>query len=190
MALELRIDIQANKDSITFFEQTCKYNNPDNLTGWGVPNPIIADALSATLNITQPNSDSVTDVIDLSLYYPSQDGLGYKIFQTSLDDLGGNGVIQDGVWTFNYVVVINLGEGNTETYETTCRFLLDANSQCCISERVTRLNVKSCDNAYDDQTFYMIMIYEAAKAAMCSGEYDRAQDLMDEVNRLCDCCCS
>lgn len=188
MALELRIDAQANSSSITFFETTCAYDAVTNDTGWGAPNPETADAVSAVLDITQPNNTSVTDTIDLFTYYPSDTGLGYKIFQTALTDPNNTGKIQDGVWTLTYTVGVTEGETVVE-YDTTCKFLFTANSDCCIAKRVSQLNTTPCDTAYDEETYYLIMILKAAKAAFCNQEYDRAQKLMDELVRKCDCCC-
>lgn len=189
MALELRIDAQANSTSFTFFELTCAYDAVTNDTGWGAPNPLTTDATAATLYITQPKNDTPTDTIDLSTYYPSDSGLGFKIFESTLTDFTGKGKIQDGVWNLEYEVLVDEGGEDPVTYTTSCKFLFDANIKCCLAKRVSQISVTKCDTAFDEETFYLIMIHKAAWAAFCNQEYDRAQTLMDELIRRCGCCC-
>lgn len=189
MALELRIDVQANSSSITFFETTCAYDAVTNDTGWGVPNPETTDATSATLYITQPNNNTPTDTINLfPEQFPSDSGLGYKILQSSLIDPNNTGKIQDGVWSFEYEVFVTEGEDSVE-YDTTCKFLFTHNAECCIAKRVSQISPDNSNNSYDDETFYLRMILESAEAAFCNQEFDRAQKLMDELTRKCGCCC-
>ena len=189
MALELRIDAQANSTSLTFFELTCKYDVTTNDTGWGTPNPETSDAISAILYLTQPGNTTPTDTIDLFTNgFPSDAGLGYKIAQTSLIDPNNLGRIQDGIWEIEYEVEVTEGE-TTVPYSTKCKFLFDHGIKCCLAKRVSQINPKTCDSLYDEETTYLIMIHKAALAAFCNQEYARAEELISELLRKCDCCC-
>jgi len=188
MALELKINVTSNKDSFTFFETTCAYDAVTNDTGWGTPNPETTDATSATLYITQPGNTTVTDTIDLSTYFPVDDGTGIKYFQTQLEDFTGNGVIQDGIWTFEYEVFVTEGEESVE-YTTTCKFLFDANIRCCLSKRASRIDITSCNSAYDEETYHLKMLHESAVAAFCKQEYEKAERIIEYLKTKCDCCC-
>jgi len=190
MALELKINVTANKESFTFFETTCAYDAVTNDTGWGTPNPETADATSATLYITQPNNDSVTDTIDLSTYFPVSDGTGIRYFYTDLEDFTGKPTIQDGVWNFEYSVFVDEGGEDPVEYTASCKFLFDANIRCCLAKRAKRINVETCDSAFDEETFQLIMLHQQAKNAFCAQQYDKAETIMNYLIKQCNCCCA
>lgn len=189
MALELKINVTANSSRVTFCETTCSYDASTNPTGWGTPNPETADAVSATLYVTQPSSDVVTDTFDLSTYFPDSAGLCIAYEANEFQDTEGSTSIVDGIWTFEYEVVVTEGEEEVP-YTTTCKFLFDHGIRCCIAKRTARIDITSCDPKYIEETYALKMLHEQARNAFCAQQYDKAERIINYLKTVCDCCCS
>lgn len=186
MALELKINVTANSSRVTFCETTCSYDASTNPTGWGTPNPETADAVSATLYATQPGSEVVTDTFDLSTYFPDDTGLCIAYEATDFDGLTE---IPDGIWTFEYEVIVTEGEEQVP-YTTECKFLFDHGIRCCLAKRTARIDLNKCNPKEIEETYALKMLHEQARNAFCSQQYEKAERIINYLIAQCDCCCS
>jgi hypothetical protein len=116
MALQLKLKYEQSNDAtiLRLTDDTGSYR-VDNITGWGVPNPMTADVVNFSdtttgkyhlgLTITITTSDGVVTVypdIDLKSYFPDQllleSGMVFDILCSHL----GIGSLPDGIWNIKY----------------------------------------------------------------------------------------
>lgn len=141
-----KIGISENQKgtSINAYDLTSVYNNPLNLGGYGSPNPIVADATSAVLQIYQPNpttnlvTTTVFATVDLFPTFPTTNKL--TPFTITASSLGLDSFI-DGEWMFKYITVIN-----GETYPATILKMFIANVCCCSKVLTADTANCGCDN--------------------------------------------
>lgn len=120
MAVVLNFSPSDRPDRIVFNETTGAYDAVTNTTGWGAPNEVVGDAVSATLQFGVPGLTDLIE-IDVSDDLPTTNtSLNLSI---SAEDLGISH-ITSGVWKIIYTVVTG-----TTTYTTTKYWWFDAHAQ-------------------------------------------------------------
>lgn len=172
MALDLKIGILNNKDSIIITEDTGNYNAVTNVGGWGAPNPAYTNppVTAITLNIFYPGS-ATPNITALNLLSTS--------FFTTVDrayNLTSGVTVQDGVW--RYVVTYTI---SSVAYTVTKYALRDNDLKCQIG--TLALGDMDTNNFEEIKTMYDKMV----QAFLCE-EYVLAQELYEEISdMLTDC---
>ena len=120
MAVEVKFTIceESNCESINFRELTGAYNASTNTTGWGAPNEVVGDAVSATLVLKSPSGVTYSSIDMLALSYPTVDSFAQTEILASTVDSSLT-TFADGFWTITYSVTTG-----TTTYTQTKTFFL------------------------------------------------------------------
>ena len=177
MSLKLDFDIclkNACKD-LVFSETTGTYNVTYNLTGWGIPNVLLANTTTATLTMTSPSL--VATVINLFTHgFPTNNLItdGYTITSPV--------ALVDGQWLFTYTVIVG-----GVTYTTEINKMFTCNSECCVTKMLPAVII--CDTCEESESFknYNIawtMLESLKKAAEC-GDVTSFTSILKIVTKLC-----
>lgn len=105
---------------------------PLNLTGWGAPNPAIADVVTATLTITTKDT-AVPYVIDVFPTLPNTSDAPFTILPTMI---GYTTTIPDQILQIVYKVTGILPSGSPFTYSSGCLFLMGFALNCCVQNKL------------------------------------------------------
>jgi hypothetical protein len=180
--LNLNFEIcQANgcKDLI-FSETTGKYDATYNIGGYGTPNETTADAVTATLTIT--NASGLVTTIDLMPEgFPTDDIIadGYTITSST--------VLPDGMYTFVYNVTYD-NHGSIVTYSKSISKLFYCNSECCVNQMLSNLNL-TCDCCETDENikdYYKAWTFlQALKNAAQCGDVTTFNNILKIITKLC-----
>lgn len=179
MGLAPRINVEFGKTSLVVYDTTCKYDACANTTGHGAPNESISSAISATVEIAIPGITTPV-IIDVYPYLPNSNGVGFEIDYV---DLNINS-IPPGEWNVKYTINY---PGNI-SYTKGCWFLNTCPIDCCLAERVKKIDVK-CGGEYDAETFRLISLLNGAIQNHCSCDYEKAHKLALYVYNRCECGC-
>jgi len=179
MALGLRINAEFSKTGVIVYDTTCKYDSCANKTGYGAPNETAAAAISATVEITIPGVTTPV-VVTVSPYLPNENGVGFEIDYVDLNI----SEIPPGEWHFKYTV--NYAGG--VSYVKECWFLNTCPIDCCLAERVKKINV-TCGGECDAETFRLISLLKGAIQNHCSCDYGKAHNIATYVYEKCKCGC-
>lgn len=147
MALQLSFQIcQSNTcDALTFVETTGAYS-ATNLTGWGAPNVVLADATSAILTITLASGNIHTIDLLATTYFPTDDSsFEYTLTNSDFGYTDGS-KIDDQIIKFVYTVI-----ADGTTYTQTIRQGFYCQVQCCVYSMFKDLNV-TCDACSESKT--------------------------------------
>jgi len=182
MSLILNFEIcQANgcKDLI-FSETTGAYNATYNTGGYGAPNETTDDAVTATLTIT--NASGLVTTVDLMPEgFPTDDIIadGYTITSST--------VLPDGMYTFVYNVTYNY-HGSIVTYSKSISKLFYCNSECCVNQMLSNLNL-TCDCCETDENikvYYKAWTFlQALKNAAQCGDVTTFNNILKIITKLC-----
>jgi hypothetical protein len=192
MALEIDFDIctQTACTEIKFTETTGIYQALSNPTGYGAPNPLVGDFVTATLLIIDPDGEEYE--IDLGAEsYPKNDDDGYVIPAV---DIGSRTLIEDGYWQFVYTIV----DGAAESYSATKTLIFSCNTNCCVRRLLLAINPDPNDTSVTNKK--KIDRYLKAKIyldllkhyAYCGSteDFDNLKLVIDKIceNNGCDSC--
>lgn len=182
MSLILNFEIcQANgcKD-LVFSETTGAYNATYNTGGYGTPNETTAAAQTATLTIT--NASGLVNTIDLMPEgFPTDDIVadGYTITSST--------VLPDGMYTFVYNVTYDY-RGTIVTYSKSISKLFYCNSECCVNQMLSNLNL-TCDCCETDENikdYYKAWTFlQALKNAAQCGDVTTFNNILKIITKLC-----
>ena len=179
MAVELRISIQENCDSLYVFDETGKYDKTCNPTGWGKIGCNITDATSAELHFYPPGEDSPI-IIDVFPNFPTSDGSGYEVLPS---DLGLEKFIS-GVWRFDYHVV-----KSGETLTSSCQYLLVEDIKCCLETNRVKVNTSNFESKEVIKSNNVFALFESAEINACQGKLKEATKIMNLLYTKCNCGC-
>lgn len=179
MGLSPRINVEFGKTSLVVYDTTCKYDSCENEGGYGSPNETVSSATSATVEITIPGVTTPV-VIDVFPYLPNDTGVGFEIDYADLNISS----IPPGEWKVKYTV----GFPGSVFYEKQCWFLNTCPIDCCLAERVKKIDIK-CGGEYDEETYRLINLLEGAKCLHAKCDYEKAHKVALYVNTVCDCGC-
>lgn len=181
MAFVLRLNVEFGKSSLVVYDTTCVFDSGYNPGGYNGPNVVfdLNNIVAAEVQIT-PRGATTPIVIDVYPFLPSNEGNGYEI---PIADLNLT-EMPVGEWLVKYKITLL----DTSTYEAECYFLNDCPVQCCIDSKT-----KSIDPLCDINDFIEIAhlnnMLKSAWSAHNSGEYSKANTIIDYVNEQCNCSC-
>ena len=167
------------------FKDTTGAYSLTNTTGYGAPNPIIADFDTAVLTVIAPDETEYTvDVFPES--FPTTDT--DQEYEIPLASLGNRTVIEDGYWQFVYTIHDN----NTDTnYSATFAGIFTCNTRCCVEQLLLLID----ENKFglpDKQNNKRINDYLMAKAYLDSltyyancGNLDKFDNIKRVIDKLC-----
>lgn len=102
---------------------------PLNLTGYGAPNPVVANVQTATLTITTKDT-AVPYVIDVFPTLPNTSDAPFTVLPTMI---GYTTTIPDQILQIVYTITGILPSGNPFTYSAGCLFGMLVNANCCVN---------------------------------------------------------
>lgn len=182
MALILRQNTVIGKASAVVYDTTCQFDSGYNESGYGGPNasPDLGAFVSATVEFTEPGSDTALPAIDVFPYLPNTSGAGFEI---TIADLGIS-EFAIGVWTVLYTATDALGN----VYTTECKSFNTSPVQCCIDGKLKAID-PICEQEEFLKASHLERMLNAANSAFCKGEYSKADDILSYVNEQCNSCC-
>lgn len=179
MAVELKIGIEENCDSLFVFDQTGSYDLKCNKTGWGSPNQKVTDATGAVLRIYPPNTEDPI-IIDVYPDFPNNSMVGYEILP---EDLGMEKFVS-GIWRFDYVVTTNAGDLIIACYK---QFVEDI--KCCLEGKRISVDTSNFESKEVIQSNNMFALFESSKANACEGKIAESEKIMSLLYNKCNCSC-
>jgi len=191
MSVVLHFEVCDSRDckSLLFTETTGAYNVTSNPTGWGAPNELTSDAVSAVLNIVLPSSTSVNINLFTSSYPSVNKTLEYTITSATLG-LAANLKLDDGLYVFTYTVVTG-----TTTYTQVNRVYITCNSKCCVATMLAKIPDKDC-NCNDEYICKVLKAYTFYQALVLAGEtgqttkFANLKEILDDMCLSTNCGCN
>lgn len=180
MALQLNFEIcqSSNCKTLTFVETTGAYS-ASNTTGWGDPNPLIADMTSAVLTITLANGNSYN--IDLfASGFPTDTNTEFVINNTDIGYVSSD-PIDDQIIMFTYTV-----SDGVDTYTQNIQQAFYCQVQCCVLSMFTDIDIDcdcskdKIDNALKSYALLKGLIYNAG-----CGNSTYFNNLLTQLQKLC-----
>lgn len=202
MALELNINISRSLDqlSLLIIDNTGAYNVNSNPTGYGTPNPSVADFVTFDVAVTVCDSITLlptgqTYMIDVYNNLPNTTGSGYQLLNTDIG-LGADEKIPDGVYKF----VITADTDNGSTYTDTVYEVYYEIVGCCIDT----LTIQSFDCGCGGDSKKIKDLVKAnmwlgllrptvnelgqvvESAIERCGQYEKAAEIIRELQKICN----
>lgn len=182
MALVLKYNLCVTDGctQIKFTENTGFYSTV-NTTGWGTPNVLLSNVVSAVLTIKGPDGISHNVNLFSTALFPSD--TSNTEYTIPLASYGSPTTITDGQWYFLYTVTMN----DTTVYKTTVYKYFYCNLECCVNSML--LNIETCDccTTYDSYKNYVhawTMLESLKDAAKC-GDVTRFTSIKKIIDKLC-----
>ena len=179
MAVELKIKVRENCDSLYLFDITGKFDLKCNKTGWCAPNEEIDDVTAAEFQIYPPNTTTAI-IVDVFPDLPSFDDLGFEILPVDL----GMEVFKSGIWRFDYFVRIN-----GVLFTVSCSKLLVEDLRCCLSKEKVPITVDNFESKEVAKSNDLNALFEAALCNSKEGLTAKAQKIIDFLYNQCNCSC-
>lgn len=167
------------KDITGFYSPVAK------TTGWGAPNLIRTDVVSATLTLTFTNSKGVVTTTEVDVTTEVQDGVFSDI------DLNTYEVSEDGILDIYYLVI---GPEDSQ-YETDASIGIYCNVECCVDKlalKAAKTACNPCEKGIYPTTFDVASTLLSAlpKISVCLNRSDYFS-VLKQLEKLCgsDCGC-
>jgi hypothetical protein len=193
MALTLKLSITAEETGIFTVQDTTGLYTLNNLTGYGSPNPEIADFVSANVTVFIPDPTTLLPfvtptsyVIDLYSILPNS---GSPLYYIDNSMLGGsaNTKCPDGVYNFSaYFESVGSNE-----YYWNGSVLMYANTLCCLANLAVAGTNSGCGCGCGSKMSRFekgMLMLEAAKYAMSCNNTTAAAKALLAANELCNGC--
>ncbi len=185
MALEITGRTCEGCDGFTITDTTGLYNDPDNLTGYGIPNTITQPSGFDTyvLKVWYPESDLEGDpdysVDLLTLPYPTPDADFHFSWTISASDMNLD-VLQSGVWNFTL-----LGTAGVDTYRADVRCIFVKDVEKHVDAMMNKWSPTSkCGCSKAPEAFVKLLSVKCG--GVCNG--NAAQFIINELYDLCANC--
>ncbi len=168
---------------LQFSELTGIYNAISNPGGYGSPNPVWDDAISAVLTITL--GDGVTSYnIDLYAtgYFPTND----RTFEYTLvnEDFGytTGDKIPDQILTLKYTI----GFGDSTIYSTTIYKGLICNTKCCVQSMLKDIDwTCDCSTVAINNYLQAKALYDGLLSSIDCGDRNSFTNQLNQLNKIC-----
>ncbi len=187
MALKLKFTVAngSNCKSIIFTETTGAYNNPDNITGWGTPNPSIGDVTYSKLKIENLTTSTIYDLINIT---PNSTNSSTTINTSDLKIAGvsiGDVTLPDGLYEFTYHVKVN--SLRTE-YTSIVKSLFLCESCCKIKKLATDVDLDCgcCNDDCSEKIWKFLEAHTLYKALQWSGVCGSETEINSNIQSLQD----
>lgn len=187
MAIIIKVSGEESKDalSINVFDNTGVYNATTNQGGYNSPNPAVADILTATLNITLPNS-TVPITIASALVFPTLPNTSDTPFVVTASMLGLT-TLPDGIYVISYTVTY-AASPQSSTGQSTEGFVAVVN--CCVQKKLAAValdeNCSCCDNSQAMKALEAYVDLCIARSAVGFGLTNVFNKYLTRLNKLCD----
>lgn len=201
MALNININVVRSLDQLSFIitDQTGVYNVNTNPGGYGAPNPVVGDFISANVTVTMCDTTTLlptgqTYTINVYPTIPNTTGAGYLIPNTSLG-LAADQKIPDGVYKF-YIEM----DTNDTTYDTTEYEVFYEIVGCCID--TLTIEAAGCGCSSESKKIKDIVkanmwlgllrpsVNELGQivdsAIERCGQYEKAAEIIRELQKICN----
>ncbi len=140
MALELKISVEENCDSLYLYDRTGRYDEKCNPTGWGLPNEQLSNATSAEFKVYPPKMDQPI-VFNVFPDFPDDRNHGYELLPEDINVEK----FESGIWRFDYCVVVS-----GKLYVVSCQKLLVKDVSCCLGEKKIDIDVDNFESDEDE----------------------------------------
>jgi len=201
MALNININVVRSLDQLSFIvtDQTGAYNVNTNPGGYGAPNPVVGDFVSANVTVTMCDTTTLlptgpTYIINVYPTIPNTTGAGYLIPNTSLG-LAADQKIPDGVYKFFIEM-----DTNDTTYDTTEYEVFYEIVGCCID--TLTIEAAGCGCSSESKKIKDIVkanmwlgllrpsVNELGQivdsAIERCGQYEKAAEIIRELQKICN----
>ena len=184
--LKAAVTEKSNAKSIFLFDTSGIYAS-DNVTGWGSPNPAIADATSAVIRIYYPDSTTLLpqttyEEIDVFNDLPNTSDTPYEITATSQ----GLTTFIDGWYIFKYIVV-----ADGDTYTATVQQIFVADVCCCVKNTLQDTSFSDCgcgESSSLNKSNKMWAMFRSIDFLRLCYKQRRAIEKLKQLKRLCADC--
>lgn len=194
MALTLKASVTAEETgTFTFNDTTGAYTN-NNPTGYGSPNPAIADFTQASLLVQIPVSTTFLPAPTPTTYtfniYPNFPNTGFRTYYIYNSMLGGSASLKcpDGVYNFQYKIYDN----NLEVWSTwNENVLMYANTLCCLANLAIAGTNSGCGCGCGSKMSRFekgMLMLEAAKYSISCNNTTAAAKALLAASELCNGC--
>lgn len=186
--LQIEDDVINENESINFFDLTGAYDVTTNPGGWNAPNKDISKANTATLYIWLPLATTPVIINIFTSSFPTITTTQVYNITTSALGLGSSAVLPDGIYTIQYVVTGDDGDGsNPFSYNTSETFPITTQTQCCIDKMFLVLDPCGCKCGDDKlmQAFWAQSLLTQAEKNACCGQIDNFYTLLAQANKVC-----
>ena len=179
MALEIKIKVEENCDSLYIYDYTGSYDKKCNETGWGRPNPVVSDAESAEFHIYPPNNEAPI-ILDVSHNLPSDSKEGLEILPEDLN----MEKFKSGIWRFDYFVRVN-----GQLYTVSCSKLLIEDLKCCVYGKQVSVTVDNFESKEVEKSNNIIALFKSAVKNAKAGKISEAEKIIKFLYTKCKCSC-
>jgi hypothetical protein len=169
-------------------------NNPD---GWGGPfGANISDTTNCAITMKDRNGNAYQ--ADFIGYLPSDSYGSYITNMSEFFNLDGSGLwghhdeeFPDGIYSVSYAVG---NQAFREWLYIPYRYILIATKlQCCVTKKLADIKFDCCEDDETQKLMTIQLLFDAMGYAACCGNLEKAQELYDLTEKLCnlgDCGCS
>lgn len=196
---KIKVCIEGSCDKINLFEETGIYN-PNNLTGWGAPNPITSGIWGSEVRISDYTGNTLLETIIL------KDQLGIDVYTPVVGSPtpGPFLAVQDYEWTHQdgvYTIVYEVGIGDKEEdqtffYNKSQKVLFTCNLESCIRSLKSKI-IEECSSNQMSKIKTKIdqleILYYGIKSAFSCDDIITVNNLLENAkiicDNLCDCGC-
>lgn len=186
MAFKLKFTVENGSDckSIIFTETTGAYHASTNPTGWGTPNPAIADVATSLLTIENLTTSTTYDDIIIT---PSSANAQTTITTEDLLIAGvsiGDITLPDGLYEFTYNIVL---DDETE-YQAIVKSLFLCESCCKIKKLAVDVDIDCgcCNDDCADNMWKFLEAHTLYKALQWSGVCGSETEINSNIQSLQD----
>ena len=188
MALSLKICVtQPDCKTIEITEVTGEYS-VTNTGGWGVPNPTIADALTATISIEKRKEDGTYENAVVIDAFPTLPNITETAFAITGFDYSGavDSTFADGVYKITYEVTGDDGAAFTASVEKIVP--LYCNIKCCYQKLGVKAAKENCGSELKEKFDEMTPLMFTLNSAKECGNVISLQNQIDYLTKLCAKC--
>ena len=190
LVIDFSVCVQEACSKVVFNELTGAYAASLNTTGWGAPNPLVADVTAWSITITNPDATIVVITSPTGLPTATTT-LDYEIPAATLNSTATK--VTDGLYTFVYSVTV----GGT-TYTKTKYVLFSCNIECCVAKLFAKIATDSdcsCTSTTISNAIYADALLQGLLAAKGCGNVTAITNLLTKLNKICtastsNCGCS
>lgn len=187
--LSFSVTEAADRFSLDIKETSGVYSG-SNTGGWGAPNSDIADAETATIEITLPGASVALTPIDA---YPTLPNTTSVVFTIANTDLGLTATTElpVGIYTIKYLVTRTTA--TAFSYEVTCYVLIDGQLSRCLDRMIAAMSIEDCEcggeagNFTNSKVTQLRNLLQGARDNACCSKIDKSRAVVDYIKDICDC---
>jgi hypothetical protein len=163
-----------------------------NLGGWGAPNPLYANRISANIRVEKRNADGTYTNATFSpvVVFPTLPSNVNGTYNLTAEDAGygTDAKWSDGIYKLTYTII---GLDGIVTYSVNSVIYLPLTCEidCCVKKKGLEVSKCNCDCEDLAKKQRNIMIqYRLLQSAKCCANLDELQEYIDKLTKLCSQC--